>query len=153
MRLWLMVACAVMSPALSSAQVVTKCDWIGTAANIPEPWDENTRTFANGNIRVALVDTGGEPVCCSAHLMVLSPSGSGADEPAWRQCQLASARPSMGFFAVDIPGITATYDPARGLMLSVPVGHWHEGIEIGRPPIWERMEVTINQATGVVSAQ
>ena len=137
-------------PGLAAAQVITDCDWIGNPSNILEPWSETSRTFANGAIRVAWLDTGGEPVCCSSHLLILSPSGDGSDEPAYRQCRVASAQPGSGFFALDIPGITASYDPAKGLLLSLPVGHWHEGIEQDRPPIWERMEIRINQATGDV---
>ncbi|GAB4265187.1 MAG: hypothetical protein Kow0013_13100 [Pararhodobacter sp.] len=151
MRNALVTLAAVLSlHAAAGAQVVTDCGWIGSPANIVEPWEQHSRTFANGNIRVAWLDTGGEPVCCSSHLLVLSPSGNGSDGPVYRQCRVVSARAGEGFFAVDVPGITATYDPARGLLLSVPVGHWHPAMESGAPPIWERMDIRINQATGAV---
>ena len=32
---------------------------------VMEPWEQNTRTFYNGQVRVAVVDTDGEPACCS----------------------------------------------------------------------------------------
>ncbi|MEZ5913976.1 MAG: hypothetical protein R3D84_18515, partial [Paracoccaceae bacterium] len=115
-------------PGLASAQVVTECDWVANPANIMEPWEQNARTYANGNIRIAALDTGGEPVCCSMHLLVLSPSGDGSNEPIFRQCRVVSARPGQGFLAVDIPGTTASYDPSRGLLVSVPVGHWHQAV-------------------------
>jgi hypothetical protein len=140
-------------PMMAQAQVVTDCDWIANPANILEPWDQNSRTYANGNIRIAALDTGGEPVCCAAHLLVLSPSGSGVHEPVFRQCRVVSARPGEGFFAMDIPGTIASYDPARGLLVSVPVAHYHHGIGSGQPAIWERMEIRINQATGDVTAE
>ncbi|WP_068301251.1 hypothetical protein [Pararhodobacter sp. CCB-MM2] len=140
-------------PLAATAQVIGDCQWAATASNIVEPWSETTRTFANGAIRVAWVDTGGEPACCSSHLMILSPSGDGSDEPVFRMCHEASARPNEGFYSVDVPGITASYDPAKGLLLSVPVGHWHQGIEQGQPPIWERMEIRINQSTGEVRVE
>lgn len=135
------------------AQVVTECGWIGTPANILEPWDRFSRTFANGAIRVARIDTGGEPVCCAQHLLVLAPSGNGSDEPVYRQCLVVSAQPGLGFYEVDVARIAASYDPSRGLLLSVPVGHWHHGLEQGNPPIWEPMFVRINQATGEVSVE
>lgn len=138
---------------IAEAQVVTGCDWVGSAANILEPWDRFSRSFANGAIRVAQIDTGGEPVCCAQHLMVLAPSGDGRDGPVHRQCLVVSAQPGQGFYEVDVARIAARYDPARGLLLSVPVGHWHEGIEAGRPPIWEPMFVLINQATGAVTVE
>jgi len=136
-----------------SAQVVTECGWIGSPANILEPWDRFSRTYANGAIRVAQLDTGGEPVCCAQHLLVLSPSGDGRSEPVYRMCHVVSARANEGFYEVDVAGISASYDPARGLLLSVPVGHWHQGMETGAPPIWERMELRINQASGQVSIE
>jgi len=132
-------------------QVVTECDWVANPANILEPWNQHSRTYANGAIRVAALDTGGEPVCCSAHLLVLSPSGSGLSEPAYRACHVVSAQRGMGFYSLDIAGISASYDPSRGLSLSVPVGHWHAGMDSGAGPILERLEVLINQASGSVS--
>jgi len=138
-------------PVLATAQAITECDWIGNPANIVEPWEDNSRTYANGNIRVAWLDTGGEPVCCSSHLLILMPSGDGSNEPIYRQCRVASARPGEGFFSVDVAGINASYDPAKGLLLSVPIGHWHQGMETGAPAIPDRMELRINQATGTVA--
>ena len=148
---YLTLAAALGAPALAAAQAITECEWIGTPANIVEPWDVNSRTFANGNIRVAWLDTGGEPVCCSSHLLILSSSGNGQDEPIYRQCRVASAQPGQGFYSVDVPGINARYDPSRGLTLSVPIGHWHPGMENGAGPIPDRMEIVINQATGLVA--
>lgn len=147
----LAVALAIAAPL--SAQVVSDCGWIGNPANILEPWDRFSRTFANGAIRVAQLDTGGEPVCCAQHLLVLAPSGDGRSEPVYRMCHVVSARAGEGFYEVDVAGITATYDPAEGLLLSVPVGHWHQAMETGSGPIWERMEVRINQATGEVRTE
>lgn len=133
----------------AAGQVVAECDWIASPAHIAEPWADNTRSYANGAIRVARLDTGGEPVCCSAHLLVLAPS-SPAEGPVYRQCFVVSGAPGLGFHDIGIAGIEASYDPARGLLLSVPVFHWHEGVERGDPGIAERMELRINQALGHV---
>ena len=140
-------------PLGAGAQVITDCDWVANPANIAEPWEANSRTYANGAIRIALLDTGGEPVCCSAHLLILAPSGSGQEEPAYRACQVFSARSGSGFYGFDVARTAASYDPARGLLLSVPVYHWHQGMESGAPPIEERVELRINQATGEVRAE
>lgn len=139
-------------PVAATAQAVSTCGWIGSPANIMEPWEANTRSFANGNIRVARVDTGGEPVCCSSYLLVLSPSGE-SDGPSFRQCRIVSAQPGQGFFDVDIAGIAASYDPRQGLLLSVPVAEWHPGMETGAPPIRDRLDIRINQATGSVTTE
>ena len=153
MKTAFLALCLAALPLAGGAQVVTDCDWVANPANIAEPWDLHSRTYANGAIRIALLDTGGEPVCCSAHLLILSPSGSGQHEPAYRACHVYSAQPGMGFYGFDIARTTASYDPARGLSLSVPVYHWHQGIETGAPPIEERAELRINQATGEVVAE
>ena len=146
---------ALLLPGLAQAQVVQDCadaSWVASPANIAEPWAERSRTYAEGAIRVAMLDTGGEPVCCAAHLLVLSPAGGG-DEPEYRACRVISAAESLGFYDLDIPGIAASSDPARGLLLSVPVAHWTEAVDLGRPPIWERMAVRINQAAGTVEVE
>lgn len=138
----------------ASAQVVRECGRIGTAANVLEPWESHSRTYANGAIRVAVADTGGEPACCSSHLMVLSPNGDGSQEPLFRQCRIVSASEGgIGFYSVDVQGIVASYDPSLGLLLSVPVGHWHEGMNEGAPPSPERVEVRVHQTTGAVELE
>lgn len=150
MRFLSLALALALLPLASQAQVIAECDWIANPANIAEPWDRTTRTFANGNIRVAVLDTGGEPVCCAQHLLILSPSGGG-DGPVYRQCRVASAQPGSGFYALDVAGIIASYDPTKGLLLSVPLAHWHPGMETGGAPIPDRMEIRINQATGSVT--
>lgn len=138
-------------PFAASAQVIADCDWVANPANIAEPWEGNSRSYANGAIRIALLDTGGEPVCCSAHLLILAPSGRDQGEPEYRACHVFSARPGTGFFGIDVARTEASYDPARGLLLSVPVYHWTPEVEAGAAPIEDRAEIRINQATGVVS--
>ena len=145
----------LLAPALAQAHVVQMCDeapCIASPSNIYEPWSEHSRTFANGAIRIVLLDTGGEPACCSSHLLVLS-VGGGVDDPEFRACRVISASSGMGFYWVDIPGTTASYDPARGLLISVPVSHWHDGMNTGNPAIVERMEVRINQAARTVEVE
>lgn len=143
----------VLLPVVADAQVITECDWQAQIANIMEPWDANTRTYANGNIRLVVVDTGGEPVCCSSHLVVLSPSGDGSDGPVYRQCRVASVQPGEGFYSINLSNAAARYDPTRGLSVSFEVGHWHQGMENGAPAIPDRMEILINQATGAVTTE
>ena len=63
-------AAAMAGPAV--AQQVRDCDWLASAWNLAEPWEENTRTFANGAVRLALLDAI-EPGAVPFHLLVLSP--------------------------------------------------------------------------------
>ncbi len=88
----------------------------------------NPRTFANGSIRVAAVDTYGEPVCCSYHLLVFIP-----EQEIGSQCFAVSqesasseAGSARGFFSLNVEGIQANYDPERGLLLKVPYSLYEE---------------------------
>ena len=90
-----------------------------SAVNIAEPWDKNSRTFSNGNIRVALVDTGGEPACCSSHLVILSPTGEQGVEG--RACHLVNDHDGLGFVGLDLAKATTAYDPKKGLLLTLPL--------------------------------
>ena len=70
-RIGSLVAAALLS-GTAVAQEVWECDWRNTASSIFEPWEEFTRTFANGAVRIAVIDMvepGGAPL----HLLVLSP--------------------------------------------------------------------------------
>lgn len=73
-RLLLAAATAVLSVFSANAASVKDCgdDYKANIQNLAEPWEKNTKTFLNGSVRIALVDTGGEPVCCSMHLLVLA---------------------------------------------------------------------------------
>lgn len=149
------LAAALCLPGAALGQIVQDCaasGYVVSPANLVEPWATHSRTYAEGAIRIAVLDTGGEPACCSAHLLVLYPAG-GQDGPEYRACAVVSATKGLGFLWVDIPGTTASYDPVRGLLLSVPVTHWHDGVELGRPGIVERMEVRVNQAAQTVEVE
>ncbi|MBS0295860.1 MAG: hypothetical protein JSR45_06065 [Proteobacteria bacterium] len=105
----------------AAAAVVNDCGETGRAEFIAEPWAQNTRTFYARDFRIAVVDTGGEPACCSVHLMVLYTARPG-DEPEYRACKIVSDRAGgFGFSGIDFRNIKATYDAKRGLLLTVPV--------------------------------
>lgn len=150
-RLALAVACTAL-PLAATAQIVRECDWVGTPANIMEPWEEFSRSFANGAIRIAQLDTGGEPVCCATHLLVLAPSEDD-NGPIYRQCFEVSDNSGAGFYDIDFPGIVASYDPRLGLRLEVPVFRYHDGVGLGQPGLPGRIAIRINQATGRVTPE
>ncbi len=146
----LAVAAAVAStPHLARTQEVNACDWVANPANILEPWSEFSRSFANGAIRIAVLDTGGEPVCCATHLLVVAPSASD-DPPIFRQCFQVSDTGGMGFYDIDFPGITASYDASLGLRIEVPVSRFHDGVGQGKSGMPGQVVLRINQATGTV---
>lgn len=137
------LAAAAVAFATPSVAVETRdCDTFeANAQNVN--WADPTRVFANGAIRLIALDTE-EPVCCSAHLMVLHPA---ADEP-FLACTLVSQRDGSGWAAIRLRNATANYDPAQGLAITVPVGLYNgAGTDPGQ------ITITVNQSAGTVIAQ
>ena len=128
-------------------QVVGECDWRARADAIAEPWSESSRTFANGAVRIARSDTG-EPACCSASLIVLAPDALG-----YRTCFLVHPGGKLsGWHGVDIAGTTASHDPARGLLLTVPVTD-PDPLGGPDPEGAHPIALRINQAEGTVALE
>ena len=137
------VAVLAINPLSAFAQSVSECDWRASSEVLAEPWESNTRTFANGQIRVAVIDTV-EPAAESFHLLVLSPP---YDELGSRQCRIVSLEEGFGFAGFDLSQAVANYDPSRGLTVQAPVTIWSDGDQY-----YERwLAVTINSATGDVT--
>jgi hypothetical protein len=93
-----------------------------------------TKSYSGGKITTAHVDTDGEPVCCSAHLLVLIP-----DPEIGSQCFALSEKASRGeesargFSRIGFDAIKAAYDPNRGLLLTVPYALYDGGGGPGQP--------------------
>ncbi len=118
-------AVLVVLASAASAAEVGPCNELDRISNLVG----QTRSFSEGKIRIAHVDTDGEPVCCSSHLIVIIP-----DEPAGSQCFAVSQRAAkseddhpLGFSNVGFNQIKASYDPKRGLLLSVPYTLYNDG--------------------------
>ena len=139
--------CILTSPVMAQ-EAISDCDWPASLRNIVEPWESHTRTFANGKIRIAHVDTGGEPVCCSSYLAILAPTGSEVELES-RQCKLLTDGVEMsGFNWIAFDSITASYDPGLGLLLSVPVERFDFAGDGTTIPA--TVGIRINQATGEI---
>ncbi|MDO9639515.1 MAG: hypothetical protein Q7J44_13335 [Pseudotabrizicola sp.] len=129
----------------ATAQDVADCDWRGAAQAIAEPWEDNTATFANGAVRLAVMDVM-EPAAAAYHLLILSPPHAELGE---RQCRVMSAQGSFGFAGLSVLGATATYDPATGLTVTLPAKRWSDGDVFTDTAL----HVTINQATGAITGR
>jgi hypothetical protein len=109
-----------------------------------EPWEDNTRVFANGDVRLAAIDTI-EPAGGAAYVLVLSPPRSELGE---RQCRVIGYTDQLGFAAVYFDLLTADYDPAIGLLFDVNVqivtadGSFTNG---------GLLSLTLNQSTGAMT--
>ena len=148
MKNWVIGTLVGLSLATSAAaQSVNECDWVSSARNLVTPWEENYRDFANGAIRVALLDTY-EPACCSFHLLVLSP------HPEWGQaCHVVSMAPGQGWVRVQFMNLKASYDPSLGLRVNIDVDHYDPETGTADPSRRERIGVRINQASGSVTLE
>lgn len=100
-----------------AAQAVTECDWRAGASGIVEPWEENSRTLAGGDVRVAYVDRI-EPGLSPVWILVLSPPYGVLGD---RQCRLVGLTDTTGFADMDFLTLDASYDPATGLRMQVDV--------------------------------
>ena len=128
----------------AAAQTASECDWRASAQALAEPWEANSRTFANGAMRVALLDTV-EPAAGSYHILVLSPPYT---ELGDRQCRVISFQDTFGFAGIQFQDLTASYDPAIGLTFQLPVyiylfdqGFSNAGL----------LKFSLNQATGRIT--
>ena len=112
-------------PAL--AVEVRDCDWAASVQTLVEPWGNNTKSFYGGQVRLALIDTGGEPVCCSAQLLVLIPDNS--EGAGGRICKLVSDKKNLGFESIAFAKITTRYDAGRGLLISFAFTRYVDGLK------------------------
>lgn len=140
------IAASLLFAAPVAAQTVEPCDWRASAAAIAEPWQDNTRTFSKGAVRLALLDTI-EPAAGAFHVLVLSPPYS---ELGDRQCRVVSFDGGMGFGNLTFSALEAGYDPAIGLMFSLP-GTIFLPEDAFQNSVMLRF--TLNQATGAIDAR
>jgi len=103
------------------AQRVTPClegadiRYEASVLAIAEPWEDNTRTFADGDIRIAVIDTY-EPAYGAYYLMVMYWAGNNSE---LRSCDLVS-QGELGFVGMTLEGMEASFKPGLGLVLQVP---------------------------------
>jgi hypothetical protein len=135
----------------AAAVVVSDCnddEATASAANLAEPWEKNTKVFYHGDVRVALIDTDGEPVCCSMRLLILSPNqGDGAE---YRACHIVNDHGGLGFVGIDFAKLTARYDAGKGLLIAFPYELYNSE---GGPQQRGTGKVRINVATGAVTPE
>ncbi len=128
---------------VTEAQQAIPCDWIARADAIVEPWRDNTRTFANGDVRLALLDAI-EPGAGSLHILILSPPFG---EQGERQCMTLGMSDHIGFTDADFSSLESGYDPSLGLIFDMDIQTF-DGDEF-RPG---HLHFTLNQATGKITS-
>ena len=141
----LTVLLTAASPA--GAAVVMECgEWVG-ADTLIEPWEETTRTFSRGSVRVAAVDLG-EPECCPQHLIVLIP----ANMYQGRFCALVARNALVpnGWIKVGIREARAFRPGTGGLHVSVPVYSYDFTTGGADPDSRRVLTLRVRQAAGTV---
>lgn len=134
-------------PVWAGQAVVQDCGALSSVANIAEPWPDNTRTFANGAVRMTILDTA-EPAAAAFHLVVLSPP---YDELGLRQCRVLSLGEGWtGFGFLSFERIEAGYDPVTGLRVVMDMGLYNAVTGTNDALA---LAVTLNQTTGALSGQ
>jgi hypothetical protein len=103
-------------PIQAVAQEINPCDGRTVATNLVEPWQQNTHVFADGTVRVALIDTV-EPAAAAFYVMVISAPLDVLDNP---QCRLLGATGGLGFAALDFAAMTLADGTARRLSFDIP---------------------------------
>ncbi|MEL6959384.1 MAG: hypothetical protein AAGL89_10580 [Pseudomonadota bacterium] len=126
------------------AQTAFPCDWQARADAIVEPWEENSRTFANGEVRVAYLDVI-EPAAASAYLLILHPP---YHEVGGRTCTVVGLDEGLGYGGFIFSELEAEYDPATGLSITVPGFIYLPEESFQNSAL---IRTTINQATGDVT--
>ena len=140
----IVIALAVPGGAQALDLLVRDCDAPqANARYLSYPYENATRTFANGDVRILTLQQD-EPACCGAYVMVLLPS----PEDPGMICAFVTTPDGMGWQGTDLRGTVADYDPSRGLFLRIPA--WTYGEVHGSP---FSLDLTINQQTGVVTAE
>jgi hypothetical protein len=87
-----------------------------------------TKSYSGGKIKIAQVNTDGEPVCCSSHLLVFIP-----DPEIGSQCFAVSQRAAkdsegpLGFNSVEFNRIKVSHARDHGLLLNVPYTLYRTG--------------------------
>jgi hypothetical protein len=143
----LLATCLVLLALASgtAAQTVSECDWRASARNLVEPWEETSRTFANGAVRLALLDSA-EPASAAMHLLVISPPYGETGEA---QCRVISFEQSLGFAALYLQNLSASYDASVGLTFALPGMIYLPENGFSNSVV---LRFTLNQATGEINA-
>lgn len=129
------------------AQSIGICDdFRSSVFALAEPWEESSRLFANGAVRLAVTDTI-EPAAGAFHLVILSPP---YDEVGGRSCSVVSGADGIGLAGLTLDGLAAEYDPAMGLRFRLRATRWMPQTGDYADAV---LTVTLNQASGAVTAR
>lgn len=128
---------------VASTLVVRPCD-DNTPASL-ESYVEH-KFYSNNAIRVFSVDTNGEPVCCSSHLVIYM---ADRNEPSNKCFHIASSAEGYGVSGINLSRASTSYNARTGLTLDLPVLFYNpEGSSKEK-----RFKLIMNQATQTITVK
>lgn len=131
---------------------IRKCGYEVDFRNIVVPSIDTPRYFASEEIGIWHVNTGGEPVCCSSHVVIISPNPN--SDTGGNQCRLLSNNDSNGFSDLSVKDTKASYNAKVGLLLSIPVRFYNaEDLDPNDPSLSGVVKIRINQEDGSVTLE
>ncbi len=150
-RFWAILTLSVGLASAPHAQEVWPCNQknsvpINRVENMVEPWAENTRTYRQGKVRVALLSRG-EHKNGAFYLLVLTELGEGKGT---RACWVVGHQPWEGYEAIDFQGIAPYHNGANELILTFPVQGYN--FEDPTKPVQRKLQVIINHKTNGMKA-
>jgi hypothetical protein len=146
MRFFIAAAALAAAVIPVTAAEVRDCDFAASLQTLVEPWEKNIRSYYNGQVRVALVDTWGEPACCSTHLLIMMPNNDQTEHS--RICKVVGDKGTNGYQAIAIDKIKTRYDANRGLLIEFPFKRYIDGVKF--TPGVGRVRVNVQQGTVTV---
>lgn len=108
-------------PVTAAGEEVQPCAWYAAAEYLAEPWQDHTRVFFDGAVRIALLDTV-EPAAGAYRLLVLAPPYGPTGE---RSCSVIGVD-GGGFSGFDFAALSVARD-GPGVTLTAPVTALRDG--------------------------
>lgn len=139
-------ALLLMLPSIGMSQSVGPCTELTRVDLIAEPWDANTRSFGDGAVRIAVVDTIA-PAIGAFHLILFSPP---LDENDKRQCRVISGTEEYGFGGLSLEGISVDFEPGQKLELKIAAAVFEPD---GETFVGKTLLIDVDQSSGEISAK
>lgn len=137
-----LAACLAVAPVMALAQDSVNCvdQSLASLANISEPLENTTRSYAQGDVRI-LILSASEPACCGVAAAVLLPDPLDGT----RICRLVLPADGQGWGGLTFGPEGASYDATTGLAVPMTASIWNG-------ETYELLPITIiiDQGTGRV---
>jgi hypothetical protein len=144
LTLGLTLGLSTVARAAAPAAAIHTCEGLDSIGNLIG----HVKEFGQGTIRVAYVSTE-EPAAAPDHLLIFV-----ADGEMGATCYAVSeSKEGHGFAYVDMSKLTASYDAAKGLLLSVAVSTYDVDAGSSKPAGMVKVRVSRKNGTSAVTIE